>query len=106
MQVQQGMVRAEAAHRKELEQESRGTIAEDSQNNLVSRMAEIRRWATHYRDLKKKERRSQNKEQNILSVPPKYISKEIEDIQYIEENDYIEEDFDMNDFKYADFERK
>lgn len=103
------MVRAEAAHRKTQNQESRSldyTKAEDSQNNLVSRMAEIRRWASHYRDMKKKERRSQNKEQNILRVPPKYISKEVEDINHVEENDYIEEDFDMNDFKYTEFERK
>ncbi|XP_063586061.1 uncharacterized protein LOC134763495 [Penaeus indicus] len=107
--VRRGMVRAEAAHRKELDQESRSfdpSKAEDSQNNPASRMTEIRRWASHYRDLKKKERRSQNKEQNILRVPPKYITKEVEDIKYVEENDYIEEDLDMKDYRYADFERK
>ncbi|XP_037778617.1 uncharacterized protein LOC119575192 [Penaeus monodon] len=42
--VRQGMVRAEAAHRKTQNQESRSldyTKAEDSQNNLVSRMAKL-----------------------------------------------------------------
>ncbi|XP_042868113.1 uncharacterized protein LOC122250654 isoform X2 [Penaeus japonicus] len=107
--VRQGMTRAEAVHRKNQDRESRGlncADAEDSQNNLVSRMDEIRRWASHYRDMKKKERRSQNKEQNILSIPPKYSMKEVEEIEYVEENDYIEEDFGINDFKYTDLERK
>lgn len=102
--VQERLVRARAEHRKnqEAHEYSLSTLEESSDMiNSISRTQEIRQWANKYQQLCRKQSRSKDNDEALLSVPQEW-SAESDDIEYIEE----EEDDDYTGIEEFDFENK
>lgn len=98
--VRQGMTRTRAEHRKNSEEpQTRSTLLSEldtGTQSFPSRTEEIRQWANKYEQLRKKERRSKNREYELLSLPPVYIEEDFEEIVYQEEEDFLDENLELN----------